>query len=159
MASRTRRALAAGAAVVLLAAGCGDDDDPDVATEETSTTEGATDETEPSETEPSETEPSETEPSETESSGGGQAVDVTAVDYAYEGAPDELEAGLVELSFTNEGTVGHEFGLVEVGDTDIDTFMTDFPPSWRAARSRSTSTRSPFPPTSTLVSPSRRRSC
>lgn len=123
MASRTRRALAAGAAVVLLAAGCGDDDDPDVATEETSTTEGAADETEPSETEPSET-----EPSETESSGGGQAVEVTAVDYAYEGAPDELEAGLVELSFTNEGTVGHEFGLVELGDTDIDTFMTDFPP-------------------------------
>jgi hypothetical protein len=59
---------------------------------------------------------------------GGQAVELTAIDYGYENVPDDLSAGLVELSFANQGKVDHEAAFVEIGDTPLDQFLDDFPP-------------------------------
>ena len=117
-----RRLVAVAAAVVLLAAGCGDDDDDvDSAADETTTTAAEGSETEASEAEASETEGSE--------GGAGEALEVTAVDYEFQGAPDEVQAGLVELTFTNDGAVAHEFAVAELGDTDIEAFVTEFSPA------------------------------
>ncbi len=100
--TRSRRLIAALAAITLLAAGCGDDDT-------TTTT-----------------------PSDEGDGGGGaggaQAMTIVAQDYAFVGAPDEIEAGAIELSFTNDGKVDHEVGIAQVGDGGIEAFKEDFPP-------------------------------
>lgn len=62
------------------------------------------------------------------SADGGESISVTAVDYAFEGAPEELSAGRVNLSFDNQGKVDHELALVEIGDTSLEQFLEDFPP-------------------------------
>lgn len=51
--------------------------------------------------------------------GGGQQIDVTAVDYAFEGLPDTLEQGPVSVSFKNEGDEDHMlvFGKLNEGVT------------------------------------------
>ena len=58
----------------------------------------------------------------------GQAIEITAVDYAYETAPEEFDAGLVTLAFDNQGTVDHEAAFVEIGDTPLDEFLEAFAP-------------------------------
>lgn len=63
-------------------------------------------------------------------SGGGdaQAVEISAVDYGFENVPDDLTAGVVSLTFTNDGEVDHELALSESGDTSLEQFLEDFPP-------------------------------
>jgi plastocyanin len=100
------RALRVLAVAGLLFAACGDDDD-DGGSATTETTEESTG---------------------GDTGGEATALDVTAVDYGYQGAPEEIAAGAVDLTFTNEGAVSHEFALVEIGDTDLDTFIEDFSP-------------------------------
>jgi plastocyanin len=105
------------ATVVLVAAGCGDDDDDDGSTSaaETTTTEAAADGGDGTTT------------TAEEASSSVQAVDVTAVDYEFTDAPAELEAGVIDLTFTNDGEVAHEYGVAEIGDTPLDTFLAEFP--------------------------------
>lgn len=57
-----------------------------------------------------------------------QAVEIVGVDYGYSQVPDSLTAGLVELSFDNQGKVEHEVALVEIGDTPLEQFLTEFQP-------------------------------
>ena len=42
--------------------------------------------------------------------------------------PDEIEGGVVEVSFANEGTTIHEAVILGVGDTEVDQVLEDFPP-------------------------------
>ncbi len=57
-----------------------------------------------------------------------QLLEIAAVDYGFQGMPDELSEGVIELSFDNQGKVEHEFALVEIGDTSLEQFLQDFPP-------------------------------
>jgi len=47
---------------------------------------------------------------------GAETVGIKGVDYAFEGAPDELDAGLVSFRFTNDGNEEHEMILVRRAD-------------------------------------------
>lgn len=100
MQRRMGRGLAALSVLAMLVAACGSDDDEKT----TATTEADGGE------------------------GGGQAVEIAAIDYGFEGVPDDLTAGVVSLSFDNKGKVDHELALVEVGDTSLEQFLKDFPP-------------------------------
>lgn len=96
--------LAAGLALTMGMAACGDsadDEDEDAAPDTTVTT--AAPEVE------------------------AQAVEVVGVDYGYSQVPASLTAGLVELTFDNQGEVEHEFSLVEIGDTPLEQFLGEFP--------------------------------
>lgn len=61
---------------------------------------------------------------------GGEAQEVTivAADYEYTDAPVELEGGVINLSFENQGTVAHEVALAGIGDTPVDQFVEEFGP-------------------------------
>jgi uncharacterized cupredoxin-like copper-binding protein len=107
-----RRAVAALSILVLLAAGCGDDDD---GAGDTTTTAAAEDDE------------STTTTAAGDAAGDVQSVAVSAVDYEFEGAPEEITAGVVRLTFENNGEVDHEFALVEIGDAQLEEFITDFP--------------------------------
>lgn len=64
-------------------------------------------------------------------SGGGEAatsLDVTAVDFAFQNLPEEIDAGAVELTLTNDGEADHEIAWVQIGDTDVEQFFEDFGP-------------------------------
>ena len=101
---RGKRLLGGLVALTLLTgftAACGDDDDEGTSTEETSTTEAAVE---------------------------AQTIDVTAIDYAFQGAPAELEAGVVTVNFKNDGKVEHEIALVESGDAEQADFLERFAP-------------------------------
>lgn len=50
---------------------------------------------------------------------GFEEVEVTAVDYAFEGVPDTVPAGPVAITFNNEGGEVHELALVRIND-DVD---------------------------------------
>jgi len=52
---------------------------------------------------------------------GWAQVDVTAKEYAYDGIPDELEAGPTSFEFANEGKELHELGMVRVNDGVTET--------------------------------------
>lgn len=56
---------------------------------------------------------------------GFESVDITAVDYAFEGVPDTLEAGTHTLNFTNGGEEMHEMLLIRYKDdeTTIEDLM------------------------------------
>jgi plastocyanin len=54
-----------------------------------------------------------------------QDVSIVAVDYAYAEAPTELEAGVIDLTFENEGTVYHEVALTGIGDTPLQRYVDD----------------------------------
>ena len=112
-----RRILVVLASVVLVAAGCGDDDDDE--------TTGAQDTTTTTEA-PADTGNGTTTTADG-AAAGGQAVEVGAVDYEFTDAPTELRAGVIDLTFTNDGEVAHEYGVAEIGDTPLDTFLADFP--------------------------------
>lgn len=47
---------------------------------------------------------------------GAHTVGISGVDYAFEGAPDELDAGLVSIRFTNDGNEEHELVLMRRAD-------------------------------------------
>jgi len=97
-----RRRLRVGAvmaALLLFTAACGDDDDGDAG--------GDTGGDAPEEVE---------------------ALAVSAVDYAFEGLPEEIPGGVVEIAFSNDGGAEHEIAFVEVGDVEPDQFFTDFAP-------------------------------
>lgn len=49
-------------------------------------------------------------------------LDVTAVDYAFEGVPDSVTAGGVALRFTNEGDEYHEFIVFRKNDGVTESF-------------------------------------
>jgi hypothetical protein len=53
-------------------------------------------------------------------------VDVTAVDYAFDGVPQTLDAGLVTFVLTNESEAGefHEIALVKIKD-DVDLSLEE----------------------------------
>ena len=87
------------AAMLLFAAACGDDDDSDAGGDDGG---DATEEVE--------------------------ALAVSAVDYAFEGLPEEIPGGVVEIAFSNDGEAEHEIAFVEVGDVEPDQFFTDFAP-------------------------------
>jgi plastocyanin len=106
--ARTRRLIAALAAITFLAAGCGDDDDASTATTEDDGG-GSTDSTDGG------------------GGGGGSEMTIVAQDYAFVEAPDEVEAGAIELSFTNDGKVPHEVAFVPLGDGGLDAVIADFP--------------------------------
>lgn len=57
--------------------------------------------------------------------GFAERVDVTAVDYAFEGVPETLPAGIVTFAFSNEGDELHEMLMVRYKDpsTTIDDLM------------------------------------
>lgn len=95
---RRSRALVLLAVVALVAAGCGDDDGDDVTTTTTPLT------------------------SETTTGTGGEATELSVVadDFSFSGVPDELEAGVFEITFENAGEVEHEMAFVEIGDTPLD---------------------------------------
>jgi plastocyanin len=63
-----------------------------------------------------------------EGGGGEEAITITAVDYAFEGAPEVLPGGRITVNFDNQGEVAHEIALVEIGDTSLEQFLEDFPP-------------------------------
>lgn len=90
------------AALALFAAGCGDDDD--------TTADGATTTTA------------------AEPGGGAGALEVSAVDFGFEGLPDEIPGGAVKINLVNDGAADHEIAFVEIGDTELDQFLIDFAP-------------------------------
>jgi len=47
---------------------------------------------------------------------GYEQVEATGVDYEYEGIPDTLDAGVVALTFNNEGEESHEIGVARLND-------------------------------------------
>jgi plastocyanin len=108
---------AAAFALTLLAAACGDDDDTGTV-EEGATTTAA----------PADDEATTTTAAADEGDEGGEALDVNAVDFGFEGLPEEIDGGAVTINFANVGQVDHEIAFVEMGDTDIDQFFTDFAP-------------------------------
>lgn len=103
MHGRAIRGLAALALLTTMVVACGDDDDATAPTEDDAT-------------------------APTDDGGEGQAIEITAVDYAFEDAPEEIAAGVVALSFDNQGKIDHEATFVEIGDTPLDQFLEDFPP-------------------------------
>lgn len=51
-----------------------------------------------------------------------QQVNVKAIEYAYDGAPDELKAGRVSFALSNEGVEQHEMVLFRRADGETDSF-------------------------------------
>jgi hypothetical protein len=47
---------------------------------------------------------------------GYEAVDVSGIDYAFEGVPDSLAAGPTSFAFTNDGTEEHEMVMFRLAD-------------------------------------------
>jgi hypothetical protein len=49
-----------------------------------------------------------------------EQVDVTGLDFSFEGIPDEIEAGDVAFQFTNDGVEPHEMAIARINDdTDL----------------------------------------
>lgn len=51
--------------------------------------------------------------------GGGGGADFVAVDIAYDQAPEEVPAGTVSATLTNEGSIEHNVVIEELGDEKI----------------------------------------
>lgn len=47
---------------------------------------------------------------------GYEQIEATGVDYEYEGLPDTVPAGVVAVTFTNEGEEVHEIGIARIND-------------------------------------------
>ena len=104
--TRVLRGLVALTVLTSLVAACGDDDDDDDATPVQEADDGGTGEEAPE----------------------AQEIDVTAIDYAFQGAPAELQAGVVTVNLTNDGKVEHEIALIESGDAEQADFLERFTP-------------------------------
>lgn len=107
--SRWRRTFVALVVASAVLAGCGDDDDSDEAgddtTEEPSGEDGEGEET------------------------GGDALEVTALDYTFTGLPEEIPGGNVTVQLTNGGEAAHEIAFVNIGEeSNAETFFDDFGP-------------------------------
>lgn len=50
---------------------------------------------------------------------GGEPVEVRALDHDYEGLPDEVEAGTLELVMRNEGVAAHDLLVEELDDERV----------------------------------------
>jgi uncharacterized cupredoxin-like copper-binding protein len=107
---RTGSLLAVAGIMLGVLAGCGGNDEPSASPEESTTTSATT------------------EPQ-------AKVVEITGKDYAFE-APDSIEGGLVEFSFTNGGQEPHFAGLAKAAEgktyDDIKAFFTapaDKPPA------------------------------
>ena len=101
--TNTIRRKAAAVAACLLALGlaaCGDDDD-DATADET----------------PTEVVDTETETEADDADADGEVVEITAVDYGFEGLPESVEAG-TRLSLTNEGDEPHEVVAFRIPDDE-----------------------------------------
>jgi plastocyanin len=57
--------------------------------------------------------------------GGGRAtvLDVTAVDFGFQGAAEEIRGGRVDLTFTNNGKANHEFAIVNGENVEASEFQ------------------------------------
>ena len=94
--------VAVTAVLALGLAGCGDDDDDD---DQGSAT--------------------------TEAPGGDDidALSITAVDYEFQGLPEEIDGGNVTVTMTNEGKAPHEIAFINIGDeARAEGFFDDFGP-------------------------------
>ena len=60
--------------------------------------------------------------------GEAQEVSIVAADYEFTDAPVELDGGVINLSFENQGTVAHEVALAGIGETPVDQFVKEFGP-------------------------------
>lgn len=104
--NRRRTALAASCLLLLggLAAACGDDDDTTAATDDTTTT-------------VVEAEGADTGHEAADDGDHPDVVEITAVDYGFEGLPDMVPAG-TRLSLTNDGNEPHELVAMRIPDTE-----------------------------------------
>jgi uncharacterized cupredoxin-like copper-binding protein len=60
----------------------------------------------------------------TEPLDGAEVIQVTGLDYEFEGIPAEVPAGDVSFEFTNEGEDAHEMGLFKLGEgVDLDELL------------------------------------
>jgi plastocyanin len=100
--NKSRFLVALLAVVSLVGVGCNGDDDDDAADEATTT-------------------------AAEEAEGAPESVTIVADDFEFTETPDELTAGVIELTLDNQGEVAHEVALAEIGDTSIDQFVSDFP--------------------------------
>lgn len=65
----------------------------------------------------------------TEAPTGGETLEVTAIDYAFQDLPEEIPGGNVTLQLTNAGEVAHEIAFVNIGDkANAEAFFDDFGP-------------------------------
>jgi plastocyanin len=95
--------------VTALLSGCGDDDDDD----DTSSADAS----------------EETASEEDDGDSGGEAIEVTAVDYAFEDLPSEIAGGNVTVHLTNEGETAHEIAFINIGEeSNAASFFDDFGP-------------------------------
>jgi plastocyanin len=61
--------------------------------------------------------------------GAAEALEISAVDYAFEGLPEEVPGGNVTVHLTNDGEAPHEIAFVDIGDeSNADSFFDDFGP-------------------------------
>ena len=77
---------------------------------------------------------------------GYEAVDVTGVDYAYEGIPESLPAGPTSFSFTNDGGEEHEMLMFRKADGETRSFEELFALSEEEAGDAVTFTLATFSP-------------
>jgi len=99
---RSALALLASGVLALGVTACGDDDDT-ATTEDPTTTEAPAEET-----------PAEGDDDE---AAAGETIVVTAVDWGFEGLPDEVPAG-TRLSLANEGEEPHELVAIRIPDEE-----------------------------------------
>ena len=57
------------------------------------------------------------------------ALEIVAKDFAFEGVPPVIRGGgEITATFHNEGKVGHELAMINIGDASFDDFKRAFPP-------------------------------
>ncbi len=55
---------------------------------------------------------------------GAEVLPVTAIDYGFEGIPDQVPAGQVAFQFTNKGESAHEMVVIKLGEgADLDALL------------------------------------
>ncbi len=70
-------------------------------------------------------------PSTTGSATAGEATQLTVVaeDFSFSGVPEQLQAGVLDITFENSGQLEHELAFVEIGDTPLDEVGTALAPT------------------------------
>ncbi|MBW3580002.1 MAG: hypothetical protein KY431_03080 [Actinobacteria bacterium] len=61
----------------------------------------------------------------------GEATQLTVVaeDFSFSGVPEQLQAGVLDITFENSGQLEHELAFVEIGDTPLDEVGTALAPT------------------------------